>query len=262
MKSPSSSPVASTNLPPTPRSPRTAALVVWIALSMFGVPFAALASFHLWKINEIYSNEDGTVQFIELTCTNNGQEFMSNHVIRCIGPQATNTFTYLSNLATGTLNKSMLMATTAFTNVPGAVTPDYFIPANFIPRNGGQINFGLNQHILNYTNLITDGIISFLRVTNGGVTNLSLAQTNSPRNYAGAQGSLVPLRVLSVSATNSALVVAYPTATGKAYVTEVRDSLAVTNWVPLATNAGDGTVLNSTNSFSNLTQRVFRVRAQ
>src|SRR5207249_11964149 len=129
---------------------------------------------------EIYSNTDGTAQFVELICANNGQEFLSNRLIRCIGPRVTNTFTYPTNLPTGTLNKSMVMGTAGYAVMPGAVTPDYVIPNNFIPLDGGIVNFGLNQDIQTYTNLSVDGVLSLGRGTNGSITNLSVLQTNSP----------------------------------------------------------------------------------
>ena len=43
------------------------------------------ASFHDWDINEVYSNADGSVQFIELFTSSNGQEFLSGHKITSTG---------------------------------------------------------------------------------------------------------------------------------------------------------------------------------
>ena len=42
-------------------------LLVAIFGSVIFAPTDVDASFHLWDINEIYSNSDGTQQFIELT---------------------------------------------------------------------------------------------------------------------------------------------------------------------------------------------------
>jgi hypothetical protein len=35
------------------------------------------AAFHLWTMGEVYSNADGTVQFLELNALSGGQQFMS-----------------------------------------------------------------------------------------------------------------------------------------------------------------------------------------
>jgi len=37
----------------------------------------AMANFDLWDIQEIYSNEDGTIQFIELSSSSDNQESLS-----------------------------------------------------------------------------------------------------------------------------------------------------------------------------------------
>ena len=34
------------------------------------------ASFHLWKMTELYSNADGTVQYLELAVQFNGEQFV------------------------------------------------------------------------------------------------------------------------------------------------------------------------------------------
>ena len=36
----------------------------------------AYSSFHLWQVNEVFSNGDGTIQFVELSTTSNSQEFL------------------------------------------------------------------------------------------------------------------------------------------------------------------------------------------
>ena len=51
------------------------------AIAMFAAPGPALASFHLWVLNEIYSNADGTIQFMELTTGTGGQQFLTGHAI-------------------------------------------------------------------------------------------------------------------------------------------------------------------------------------
>ena len=61
----------------------------------------AQASFHSWDINEIFSNEDGTIQFIEMRETQGlgGQHQMT--VSASYFTTNTHNFTYDMNLTTG-----------------------------------------------------------------------------------------------------------------------------------------------------------------
>jgi hypothetical protein len=42
----------------------------------------AEASFHLWKVQEVFSNADGSVQFIELVNNSPGEHFVANLHLR------------------------------------------------------------------------------------------------------------------------------------------------------------------------------------
>ncbi len=57
-------------------------------LAVIGVflllPQMSLAAQHLWDISEIYSNADGSVQFIELSTNANGQHLLNSHRIIAI----------------------------------------------------------------------------------------------------------------------------------------------------------------------------------
>lgn len=69
-------------------------------------------------------------------------------------------------------------------------------------------------------------------------------------------------QIIETRHTNDAIVFSFHTQSNKTYVTEYRDKLQ-TNvaWVPLQTNAGDGTKKTVTNT-ATLTNRFFRVKAQ
>ena len=45
------------------------------------------ASFHLWDFSEVYSNADGSVQFIELFVASNGEQFTRNQRITSLSQQ-------------------------------------------------------------------------------------------------------------------------------------------------------------------------------
>ena len=43
---------------------------------------SANAAFHLWHVKEVFSNADGSVQFIELFDSIGGEQFVANHTLR------------------------------------------------------------------------------------------------------------------------------------------------------------------------------------
>lgn len=102
----------------------------------------ARASFHLWIVNEVYSNADGTVQFIEFTTEFGNQTALANQKITAsLAGQPTKTNTLPSNLPAYTASaanpKFFLVATPGFASLPGGVTPDYVMPTNFLYRPNG-----------------------------------------------------------------------------------------------------------------------------
>ncbi len=140
-------------------------------------------SFHLYSINELFSNADGSVQFIEMTVgAANGESFWQGITISVTqGGAPPHSFTFPSNLpSTATANTSVLIATQGFANL-GVVTPDFIVPAGFLFVNGGTVNYaGVDS--VTYASLPTDGTHSINRDGVSGV--------NSPRDFAGATGSV------------------------------------------------------------------------
>ena len=147
---------------------------------------SAQAAFHLWTIRELFTNLDGSQQFIELFCPFAGQTVIGGQQISVTDQSntITHTFTIPSSLASDTTNHAYLIATSGFAAAPGAVTPNATIPSGFLFPAGGTISFfGSNGGP--YTALPTDGVLS--RVF-PGTTN----QVNSPQNFAGQTGQVVP----------------------------------------------------------------------
>ena len=145
---------------------------------------SAQAAFHLWTIRELYTNLDGTQQFIELFCPFAGQTVIGGQQIQ-ITEQATSTvhtFVIPANLGSDTTNHAYLLSTSTL-QAAGAPAPNAVIPANFLFKGASTIAFfGSNSGA--YTALPTDGLLSrsFSTGTN---------QTNSPQNFAGATGQVV-----------------------------------------------------------------------
>jgi hypothetical protein len=151
----------------------SAAVILMLAASPAG------AAFHLWTMTEMYSNGDGTVQYIEFRALSGGQQFVSGHSLSA----GTKEFELLSNLPGDTSGRNFLIGTQGFAAL-GVVQPDYVMPNGFIPLGGGTINWGEGSDLWNYGALPTDGTSSLQR-------NGSVSPTNRPTNFAGQSGTVV-----------------------------------------------------------------------
>lgn len=146
--------------------------------------FPAQAAFHLWDIVEVFSNEDGSVQFVEFATTASTEIFLTGHVLRTRAagdPLAE--FTIPSDLAGSTANRRLLFATPGFEAVAG-IPADFTIPAGFIEVGVADEVAFETVSLFPLTGLPTDGVDS-LQV--GGAV-----ATNSPTNFAGETGLVVP----------------------------------------------------------------------
>jgi hypothetical protein len=153
----------------------------------------------LWKIQEVYSNDDGSIQFIELFSEHDNQNFPNKITIESRDSSdklhKAHVFT-TSGLIDKTENHSLLLATPGFSVLPGGVTPDYVIPFDFLITAGGTLRifatFGepsgkdeLEYDKLEYEWFQTKGVSSFHLNGNG-----SFFGANSPTNFAGETGRL------------------------------------------------------------------------
>lgn len=148
-----------------------------------------LANVHLWDINELFICGDGSgQQFIELrTTAPNEIEIGEEQIIVTNSAGQSRTFTFPDGDLVGpTTNKSLLIATAGFGSVPGGVTPDFILPANFLFPEGGTVRFGAEAvyDSVSYGALPTNGVNSLNRQGASMVSGV-----NSPKNYAGQQGS-------------------------------------------------------------------------
>lgn len=156
-----------------------------LALSLAGT---AEARFHLWTIEELFSNPDGSVQFVEMFDAFNDEDLLAGHLLS----SNSKSFAFTTNLPTlETANHHLLLATANFAALPGAVTPDYVLPANFFSVTADRLNFA-DVSLMEFSagELPVDGVHSLL-------LNLSTGQSapavNSPTNFAGQAGSVVIL---------------------------------------------------------------------
>jgi hypothetical protein len=214
----------------------------------------ARADFHDWTITEIYSNADGSVQFIELSCPNSGENFLGGERIWCSSANRTNIFIFLGDLSGDTEDRKLLLATPGFAALPGGIAPNYIIPTNFLILGSGRLNYA-NVDILNYTDLPTNGTASLVRSGSRFVT----AAANSPENFAGAGGSIVPVRILSLIRLGTNTSLSFATVSGRNYAVQFTDSLTNSAWQTLTTIAGNGSVRTVTNGATTAV-RFYRLR--
>jgi len=146
---------------------------------------SANAAFHLFRINELYSSPDGTIQFIEIreSTGSDFESFWQGQRLRSTQGTTVRDFIFPSNLpSTQTASRSVLIATPAFAAAAG-VTPDFVVPAPFLFPGGGTINYA-SVDIVTYGPLPTDGVTS--------IDRNDVRALNSPTNFAGQTGSLAP----------------------------------------------------------------------
>ena len=112
----------------------------WLVFAMVG---PAAAAFHLFRINEVYSSADGTVQFVELkeATGSDFESFWMGQALTSTQGATLRTFIFPGNLpSTSTASKSVLVATPAFAAAAG-ISPDFVVPAPFLFPGGGTINY-------------------------------------------------------------------------------------------------------------------------
>lgn len=214
------------------------------------------ASFHHWVISELYSSADGKVQFIELACDETGENAVGGQRLYCSQGSRTNIFTFPTDPVGNTFNKKLLLASANFAAQPGAVTPNYTFPTNFLFLGNGRVNFA-NVDALNYTGLPSDGRRSLLRSGSQFVQ-----ATNTPQNFAGHVGSIVPVRIQRGFRSGTNFLISFATATGKTYTVEFKAALTIPPaWQNLITVNGNGQTRTVTNSLTTAPRRFYRLRA-
>lgn len=156
----------------------------------------AEALVHAWQIREVFSNDDGTIQFIEMY-----NNFAFTGEVLLGGTTFTtnaNVHTFSGNLVIPTDFKSFLMATSGFAALPGAPAPNFTIVDNFFNVNGDTLTFtagSFTYRTLTFGSgqLPIDGVLSLNRNLTTGVLTTT---TNSPTNFADVSGPVIaPLTI-------------------------------------------------------------------
>jgi hypothetical protein len=152
-------------------------------LTSWLVAAPAFSGIHTWDVREVFSNADGTIQYVELYEANGtaGETGVGNGTIS----STTQSFTWSNGAVVGpTSNRSYLIATQSFADLPGAPTPDAIIPLSKIPFfnvAGDTVAFGGFDSWV-FGAVPTNGTDSLDRASGVGL--------NTPKNYANVTGSV------------------------------------------------------------------------
>jgi hypothetical protein len=168
-------------------------LLAALSLAALLVALPARATFHTYQIQEIFSNADGTVQYVVLheSVGANGQNLLMGHTLTATQGMNMQTYVFPNDLPCigggggygggpcMTAFTHVLIATSGFAALK-LVTPDYIIPDGFIPLSG-TINYaGVDQ--VPYGPLPTDGV--------SAVDRNNMVLTNIATNFAGQSASV------------------------------------------------------------------------
>ena len=112
-----------------------------VFVAMLALCGDALATFHLFVIDQVFSNADGTVQYVvyvQSPPSNDEHEWMG-HSLVSVHDGVTRALVYPSNLPSRlTRNKRVLVATQAFADL-GLVAPDFIMPSGFLGTGSGHL---------------------------------------------------------------------------------------------------------------------------
>ncbi len=153
----------------------------------------AWATYHTFQIDEIFSNADGTIQYVVLHETEgmDGQNLLAGKAFTATQGTTSKQYFFQENLPgsvcdsygcsmlSPTAHAHVLIATQGFAAL-GLVTPDYVIPNGFIPLVNGTLNYA-GADLVAYAALPTDGVTALKR-TGATIPNVAT-------NFAGKSAS-------------------------------------------------------------------------
>jgi hypothetical protein len=164
----------------------------------------ALAAYHTFQVQQIFSNADGSVQFVVMYefAGMDGENLWMANKLTSTRNGAQQAFTFNKNLPGGTMGyygmpsptayKHVLIATQGFAAL-NLVTPDFVVPNGFLPSNGGTLDYaGVDS--VTFASLPTDGVTAIDR--NGNMVHnlaINFAGQSASVSVAGPPAPIVPV---------------------------------------------------------------------
>ncbi len=142
-------------------------------IMMLSVP--AFASHHNWRVVEVFSNADGTLQFIQMNSVRENETNLSCCAFTSTNLTNNNSITYMfpSDLGEDSLNRDLLLGTSGIESAFG-IRPDYIIPDGYLFTGRGGIQY--NEEVI-WDELPTDGINS-INISDGSQQIAAATPTN------------------------------------------------------------------------------------
>jgi hypothetical protein len=162
-----------------------ARIAILVAVVLF-VQGPAFAGIHTWDVGEVFSNADGTIQFVEFVEANggNGETGISS------GSTSSNakSFSWSGAPVSGTAYKRYLVGSQSFANLTGAPPIDGLMPTSVLPfffsPASDTVDFAVYDSCT-FVGAPSNGVGARDCVTNTNTAG------NSPTNYAGTPGSVI-----------------------------------------------------------------------
>ena len=168
---------------------RANARLLATALALAGTP--AAANFHTFAIEQVYSNADGTIQFVVMHETQGLADgnLWSGRTLTATRAGVTKTFTFPADLpSTATAGKRVLIGSQGLAAL-GVVAPDFVMPNGFLATDGATLDYaGIDQ--ITYPPLPADG--------NNAINRTGVVGANLATNFAGAAAAVPALPVTAV----------------------------------------------------------------
>jgi hypothetical protein len=177
-----------------------------LALVCSPMPLAS-GAFHLWHVKEVFTNASGSVQFIEMFNSFDGENFVTGFTLESNSDGVIKNFVFPGDPDGDTGGKHLLIATPGFGALAGAVTPDFtFDESDSVPpltlpffnpnATNITITFLGSGDALSFTGaeFPKDGINSLEDSNATGFPFLSTpnigADVNSPTNFDDEEGEV------------------------------------------------------------------------
>jgi hypothetical protein len=152
------------------------------------LPGSARAGIHTWDVGEVFTNADGTIQFVEFFEAGGGNFETGVANGSTSSTAGSKSFSWTSPAVTNTANKRFLVGSQTFANLTGAPPVDAIMPLSVLPfffqPAGDTVNFVVYD-ACTFTGAPSNGIGS-----RNCVTDVNDA-ANSPTNYAGTAGTVI-----------------------------------------------------------------------
>jgi len=170
----------------------------WLFVALALAASEASATFQSWRIEQVYSNADGTVQYVVLHESQGlaGERFLAGRMLTSTHGGVTRTFAFPADIPSSlTANKRLLIGTQGLAAL-NLIVPDYVVPNGFLATDGATLDYaGVDQIV--YASLPTDGGTAIGR-TGTGMPSVAT-------NFAGASAVLPALPVVLVEFYNAGL---------------------------------------------------------